>query len=144
MARLRVTSFEFARAFGDALVAFLSKNDISQSQAAKALGIGRAKLNTYCHDTRKKHGGTGRSKPDAEFLYQVCKELGFQFEYNGFKISASTFGSRVQPQIQPTPEQYVLDFERQFYLTNDAGTMTVSFKRPAGRLEMSISLKAVS
>jgi transcriptional regulator with XRE-family HTH domain len=142
MARLPVTSFEFARAFGDALAAFLVEKNISQNQAAQALGIGRAKLNTYCHDTKKKNGG--RCKPDAEFLYQVCVRLGFQFDYNGFKISASTFDGQPQKQIDRATEQYTLDFERQFYLTGDTGTVTVSLKRPAGWVEMSVSLKATS
>lgn len=139
MSRRATTSFEFARAFGDALTAFLIANNISQSKAAHTLRIGRAKLNTYCHDSKK---GT-RCKPDAEFLYQVCKGLGFQFEYNGLKISASSFNG--QPQTQPDPTmQYSLDFDRQFYLTDEAGTVTVSFKRPPGRVEMSVSLKAIS
>jgi hypothetical protein len=81
------------------------------------LGIGRAKLNTYCHDSPR----GGRCKPDAEFLYQVCVKLGFQFDYNGFRVSASTFD-----------------------LTDETGSLIVSFKRPAGRVEMSVSLKAAS
>lgn len=140
MARLPVTSFEFARAFGNALAEFLGQKKISQNKAAQLLGIGRAKLNTYCHDSPK---GI-RRKPDAEFLYKICVALGFQFDYNGFKISASTFDGGPVKQIESPAEQLVLDFERQFHLTDETGTVTVSFKRPAGRVEVSLSLKAAS
>ena len=138
MARLPVTSFEFARAFGDSLAEFLIQRKISQNQAAQLLGIGRAKLNTYCHDSPK---GV-RRKPDAEFLYRVCVRLGFQFRYNGFEISASTLDGDAAKQIESSADQLPLDFKRQFNLTNQTGTVTVSFRRPAGRVEMSVSLKA--
>lgn len=140
MPRPPVTSFEFARVFGNSLAKFLAEKQISQSKAAQILGIGRAKLNTYCHDSPR---GV-RCKPDAEFLYQVCVKLGFQFDYNGFKISASTFDGELVKQIDSPAEQLLLAFERQFNLTDEAGSVTVSFRRPAGRVEMSVSLRAAS
>jgi len=135
-----VTSFDFARAFGNALAEFLIQKKISQNQAAQLLGIGRAKLNTYCHDSPR---GI-RRKPDAEFLYLVCAKLGFEFHYNDFKISAATFHGRPAKPIGFPAGPLLRDFERQFNLTDETGTVTVSFKRPAGRVEMSVSLKAVS
>jgi len=140
MARTPSTSVEFARAFGDALREFLNEKQISQSKAARLLDIGRARLNTYCHDSPS---GT-RSTPDAEILYKVCALLGFELTYRGFRITASTFdGIRVK-QIDAPAEQLLLDFERQFHLTDETGTVSVSFRRPAGRVEVSLSLKAVS
>jgi transcriptional regulator with XRE-family HTH domain len=140
VARRPVTSFEFARVFGNSLAKFLAEKQLSQSKAAQMLGIGRAKLNTYCHDSPR----GGRCKPDAEFLYQVCVKLGFQFDYNGFRVSASTFAGDLVKQIDSPPEQLQLVFERQFDLTDETGSLIVSFKRPAGRVEMSVSLKAAS
>jgi len=139
MARRQVTDFQFARAFGDSLSKFLIQKRI-QNQAAELLGVGRAKLNTYCHDSPS----GARRKPDAEFLYQVCVRLGFRFDYNGFTIGASSFDGHEAMQITPSARQLGFEFERQFNLTDETGTLNISFKRPAGRVEMTVCLKAVS
>jgi transcriptional regulator with XRE-family HTH domain len=137
---------DFARAFGDALLAFLQKNGWSQAQVANRLGLGKkgkARINTYCHDSPK---GT-RAKPSAEVLYWVCVELGFEFEYSGHKISAATLnGHRAQP-IEAPALQLPLEFQGQFDLTDQRGhqaTVSVRFRRPSGEVEVSINLKAAS
>ena len=111
-------------AFGDVLNEFLQDRGIKQSDAAKRLGLqkkGKARLNTYCHDSPKGK----RPKPDAEILYLVCTKLGFNFEYNGYRISAETFdGKGIKPSEKET-KQFELRFDRQFNLIDEQGTVTV-------------------
>ena len=139
-------STDFARAFGDGLRNFLKKKGMDQSDASKQLGLGasgKARLNTYCHDSPR---GT-RPKPNAELLYLVCVTLGFEFEYNGHRISAATLngnGASGAKPAQEQPEQLVLEYDRQFDLTNQRGTVSVSLKQPPGRVELLVSLKAAS
>ena len=134
---------DFARAFGDALLAFLEGKALTQSAASQKLGLGKegkARLNTYFHDSRKGK----RPKPSAEMLYLVCVELGFEFEYRGHRISAATLnGHRPQP-IEAPALQLPFEFSGQFDLTDQRGTVSVRFKRPAGQVEVSINLKAAS
>lgn len=135
-----IGSPNFARAFGDALAKFLKKEGIPQIEAAKQLGLGKARLNTYCHDNPKGR----RPEPSAEVLYLVCAELGFEFDYSGYKISAATLnGHGVKPDVK-RPEQLEFKFDRRFDLTDQKGTVSVRIKRPPGRVEVSVSLKAVS
>ena len=134
---------DFARAFGDALNQFLADTGIRQSDAAKAFGLenGRARLNTYCRDSRKGK----RPKPDAEILYLACTKLpGFYFDYKGYRISATTLNGKGTKQSQKPAEQLTLNFARQFNLTEQAGSVTVRVKRPFGRIELSISLDATA
>jgi transcriptional regulator with XRE-family HTH domain len=133
----------FARSFGDALETFLQEKRMTHSEAARRLGLGKsgiARLGTYCHDSPR---GT-RSTPSADLLYLICSELDFEFEYNGCKISALSLGMNGSEQQAPQPQQLSLPYERQFNLTDHEGTVSVSVKRPAGHVEVSISLKAVS
>ena len=141
---MTVDSQDFARAFGDALHNFLQEKGINQSEAARRLGLeekaGKARLSTYCHDSPRGK----RPKPDAEVLYLVCARLGFEFEYNGYRINAATLnGAGLKPTARPA-EQLPLGFHGQFDLTDQRGTVSVSFKRPPGRVEVSVSLKAAS
>jgi len=137
-------SQDFARAFGDALSLFLEERGITQAEAARRLGLptekGKARLNTYCHDsTRGK-----RPKPDAEILYLVCAELGFAFEYRGYKISAATLnGNGSKPKEKPV-DQLQIEFDGQFKLTDQTGTVSINVKRPTGRIEVALSLKGAS
>lgn len=131
---------DFARALGDALARFLREKGIRQSEASRRLGLGKARINTYCHDSPKGK----RPKPDAEVLYRICAEFGFEFEYAGYRISATTLkGSRLKS-AERRPEQLLLGFDRQFDLTNEQGTVSISVRRPAGRVEVSVTLSAVS
>jgi hypothetical protein len=135
----------FAHAFGDALEAYLKYKEINHSQAAKRLGLDRkqgiSRLGTYCHDSPNGE----RRTPSAEFLYLICSTFpDFEFEYNGLKISALTTNGSRPATTQNPAEQLFLPFDRQFYLTNNAGTVSVRVRRPAGQLEVSISLLAAS
>ncbi|MCI0356629.1 MAG: hypothetical protein L0099_16580 [Acidobacteria bacterium] len=134
---------DFARAFGDALSQFLQDRGIKQSDAARQLGLeekkGKARLNTYCHDSPNGK----RRKPDAEILYLVCVKLGFSFEYRGYKISAATLNGKGR-RLEKKAEQLTFRFDRQFGLTDEKGAVRVSVKRPPGRIELSLSLKARS
>lgn len=147
MARGRRTrtaqSKEFAQAFGQAFDKFLKKKDMDQTEAAVMMGWGRsgkARVSNYCHALP---GGMRRT-PEADVLYLACVKLGFEFEYNGYRISAATLnGHGVKPATKQ-PEQLELEYDGQFDLTDQKGTVSVSFKRPPGRVEVSVSLKAVS
>jgi transcriptional regulator with XRE-family HTH domain len=135
-----IGSPDFARAFGDALGKFLKANGISQIAAANQLGLGKARLNTYFHDSRKGK----RPEPSAEVLYLVCAGLGFEFDYRGYRIGAATLnGHGLKPAVKQ-PGQLEFEYDRQFHLTDQRGTVSVSVKRPPGRVEVSVSLKAVS
>jgi transcriptional regulator with XRE-family HTH domain len=130
----------FARAFTDALKNFLDENHLGQSEAARKLGIetveegkrkGGARISSYC---------CGRAKPDAEILYLLCAKLGFNFEYNGFRITAETMnGKRPKPSGEPS-KQLTFEFERQFNLTRKQGIVTVKVRRRTGRIDVSLSL----
>lgn len=136
-------SDDFARAFGDALDQFLRRKGLNQSDAAKALGLGdegKARLNTYCHDSPK---GI-RRKPNAEMLYLLCVNLGFAFEYKGFKISAATLNGNGRKSPERPAEQLLIQFDGQFNLTDQTGTVAITVKRPPGRIEVGLSLKGAS
>ncbi|MBZ5647947.1 MAG: hypothetical protein LAN37_12075 [Acidobacteriia bacterium] len=133
---------DFAHAFGDALQQLLNARGIGQSDAARELGLenrGGARLSSYLRD---RPGGT-RPKPDAEILYLLCTKMDFSFEYNGYRISAASLNGRgKKPPIEA--QQIVFSFDRQFNLSNEDGTAAVSIKRPAERIELSVSLKAAT
>lgn len=136
-------SQDFAHAFGDALDRFLQAKGMTQSEAAKELGLGeegKARLNSYCHDSRK---GT-RPKPNAEILYLLCAKLGFEFKYKGYRISAATLnGSGAKP-AERLAEQLQIEFNGKFSLTDKTGTASISVKRPPGRIEVALALKGAS
>jgi len=137
-------SQDFARAFGDALSQFLQDKRITQTDAARQLGLeekkGKARLNTYCHDSRK---GI-RPTPDAKILYLLCAKLGFDFKYKGYRISAVTLnGAGMKPPEKPA-EQLLIQFDGQFNLTDQAGIVSINVKRPPGRIEVALSLKGAS
>jgi hypothetical protein len=138
-----IDSQDFARAFGNALNDFLQTKQKSQSEAAKELGLGKegkARLNAYCHDSPK---GT-RPKPNAEILYLLCAKLGFDFKYNGYRISAATLGGNgVKPAEKPV-EQLLIEFNGQFNLTNQTAIAAINVKRPPGRIEVALLLKGAS
>lgn len=133
----------FADAFGDALRTFLDERGLKQAAAAKEIGLddkkGRGRINSYCRDSEKHK----RPKPDAEILYLLCTKLNFRFQYSGYEISAATLNGR--PKSRPKPaEQLPLQFDRQFNLTDEDGTVSVRVRRPPGRIEVSLSLKSTA
>jgi len=99
-----------------------------------------ARLGTYFHDSEDGK----RTIPNAEFLYLACQKLGFEFAYNGCKISRYTLSRNGSAPTTPA-EQLPLPFDRQFNLTDGAGMVSVSVRRrPPGRVDVSFSLKALS
>lgn len=131
----------FATAFRDALVSFLEERGLTQAEAAKRLGLGKAgkaRINTYCRKSRCRPP----AKPDAEILYLLCVQLGFSFQYGGYRISAATLANAPVRQLPRAPKQLAFEFDRQFKLTNEAGAISVTVKRPSGRIEVSLSINA--
>lgn len=126
---------DFPAAFRAALLDFLDKKGISQTQMAKRLGISKSRLNTYCRPEKP-------ARPEAEILYLLCVTVGFSFEYRGYKVSAETLTGKPVPQPKDAAKQMMLEFDRQFKLTNEAGAISVTVKRPSGRIELSLSLDA--
>lgn len=136
-------SEDFARAFGNALEKFLREREITQTQASERLGLGKygnARLSAYCHDSPKGK----RPSPDAEILYRVCTELGFEFDYKGYRITAESLNGSRPESIGKAAEQLRLEFSGQFNLTDQEGTVSVTFNRPPRRVDLSVRLKAAS
>jgi transcriptional regulator with XRE-family HTH domain len=127
-------SDNFARVFGEALDAFLKTRGISESDAARRMEMGRGTLNTYTHGV-----GGKRSLPSAEIFAKACTILGFELEYGGYTIVAQKEGKRA-----PLEEKQLhLQFTRQIDLAEN-GAVTVGLKKPPGKIELSVSLKAIS
>jgi transcriptional regulator with XRE-family HTH domain len=139
----------FARAFGRALRNFLDSTGMTQVQAVKLLGLkdkksgkpSKSRLNTYLTDSPP--------MPDAQVLYLACTKLkGFNFEHNGHRMNFQMVRRKGQPLPEKPPEQMAFRFNRQFKLTDNKGAVTekgafaVKVKRPPGRIEFSVSLKA--
>ena len=139
----------FARAFGSALRDFINEKGITQVDVAKLLGLkdkktgtpSKSRLNSYLQDSPP--------MPEAQVLYLACTKLdGFRFEYNGYRLNAETLRRNASVlQVKPA-EQMAFRFNRQFNLTDKNGAITevgafaVKVKRPPGRIEFSVSLKA--
>jgi len=138
---LEISSDHFARAFGDSLKGFLDRKHISITEAAKKLGVKRGTIYTYWTDD-----ATGnRRKPRIELLFLACVELGFEFEYNGHRISAQVLGDQKPLSVIPPGEQLEFSYSRRFNLTDDNGVVSVHLKRrQPGRVDFSVSLKAAS
>ena len=125
----------FMKALGEALGNFFRENEITESEASKRMNMGRAKLNTYTHGLAS---GKRRTAP-AELLAKACV-LGFRFEFDGHTIVALKDG---QP-VPLTEHQLRLEFTRQFDLGDNGGTVAIGLKKPPGKIELSVSLRAVS
>ena len=123
------------KVLGEALANFLKESEMSESEASKAVGMDRARLNTYTHGLAN---GKRRTAP-AELLAKACI-LGFKFEFQGHTIVALKDG---QP-IPAAEHQLRLEFTRQFDLGENGGTVAVGLKKPPGKIELSVSLRAVS
>jgi hypothetical protein len=134
-----LSSDDFARAFGDALRAFLDARGVAYASAAPLLGVERETLYTYWTDD--KNGK--RRKPRIELLFLACVEFGFEFEYRGFRITTEALG-KPKNIAKPDQEQLFLGYSRKFNLTEDAGQVSVRLKRQPGQVEFSVTLKAAS
>ena len=135
---MAIPSETFARELGDALQRFLEAKGIPQAVASKRLGMLRATLNAYCHDTPQ----GDRRLANAEVFVKACIQLGFEFEYEGHRISAipTAAGQNGNGKAPSVSKQLQLEFDGQINLTD--GTLSVSVKRPPGRVEVNVSLKA--
>lgn len=136
---MNLSSEDFARAFGDALKAFLDDQRISYTDAAKRLGVTKAALSTYWNNDKN---GV-RRKARVELLFLACVELGFELEYNGHRVAANDL-KKTKTGPQPTSEQLHFDFSRQFRLLADDGLVSIRMKRDPGAVEFSVLLKAAS
>ncbi len=134
-----LSSEDFARAFGDALRSFLDNKPMRYAEAARRMGTERRTLNTYINDDAKGR----RAKARVELLFQACVELGFEFEYLGYKIRVETLGKQARASA-PQAEQLTFDFYRQFNLTEDGGLVSVHLKRGSSRVELLVSLRSAS
>lgn len=136
---------ELARAFGDALYRYLQDRGVGQSEAAQLLGLvdengdsRRSTLNSYFHDSPK----GDRPEPGATVLYLACTKLsGFHFDYGGYRVVAIKLGESKRGKLVPA-EQTAFSFHRQFDLAADGGNVDVRVKRPAGRIELFVSVDA--
>ncbi len=63
-------------------------------------------------------------------LYLLCVNLGFAFEYKGFKISAATLNGNGRKSPERPAEQLLIQFDGQFNLTDQTGTVAITVKRP--------------
>jgi hypothetical protein len=139
----------FARAFGKALRNFLDTTGMTQVEAVKLLGLkdkksgkpSKSRLNTYLTESPP--------MPDAQVLYLACTRLkGFNFEHNGHRMNFQIVRRKGQQLPAKSSEQMAFRFNRQFNLTDKKGAVTekgafaVRMKRPPGRIELSVSLKA--
>jgi hypothetical protein len=134
---------EFARAFGNALSQFLD-GKMGQSEAAKLLGLldkngkpRRSRLNSYFHDSADGE----RTEALASVLFLACTRLpGFYLDYAGYRLKAVRLDEKHRR--EKTSEQLAFSFHRQFELADEAGNIDVKVRRPAGRIEVSVSLGA--
>ena len=133
------SSEHFARAFGDALRAFLDNKGISYTEASTRLGVRKQTLSTYWTDD----AAGKRKKARAELMFRACIELGFDFEYKGHRITAGMLEKPVRNGEAKT-EQINLELSRQFKLTEDHGRVSVRLTRDPQHFEFSVSLKAAS
>jgi transcriptional regulator with XRE-family HTH domain len=133
------SSDKFARALGEALRRFLDENGIKVTEAAARLGMNKQTLSSYWTDNAKGQ----RNHARAELLFLACVELGFVFEYEGRSVSAIR-PSGVKKNGEARRRQLVLPFMRTFELADQNGRISLSVKRPSGRVELSLSMKAIS
>jgi len=137
---MEISSSDFARSFGDALRNFLNTKGITPAAAARQLGVERATLSTYWTERDKGE----RAKARVELLFRACTELGFEFEYNGYRITAEAIGAKAEAIPKSHPKQLQIDFEQDFELANEQGSVSLNLKRKSGQLEFSVRLQAAS
>ncbi len=125
------TSDDFLAELSKQLNAHLRKHDWTQVDAAVKIGEDKQRVNNYF---------LGNSMPNAEMLYLMCVKLGFALEYNGYRIAAKPVNGR--PKAELPERQMTFTFDRQFNLTEDNGAVAVKVRRPPGRIELSVSVKA--
>jgi len=135
------TKGSFSDQLGSSLASFIKSKGLSEEGAAGMLGLsGRGTLNTYTHGAKGNDGETAkRRKIPAEVLARACVN-GFQFEFDGHVIVATKEGEGVMTEER----QLHLEFTRELDLAANGGTVALGFKKPPGRIALTVSLKAVS
>lgn len=126
---------DFRLAFRNALQNFLIDKGLTQAGLARRLGITKQRLNAYFREENP-------ARPEIEVLYSLCVKWGFSFEYKGYTISGATLEGVPVPAPASVAQQIPIDFEGQFKLTDQNGALSVTVKRPSGRLEVSLSIDA--
>ena len=126
---------DFRLAFREALLDFLKAKGLSQAEAARKIGISKQRFNAYFRKASP-------ARPEVEVLYFLCVNWGFYFEYRGYIVSAKTLEGIQVAAPENVPQQIAFDFDRQFKLTDRNGAVSVTVKRPSGRIEVSLSLNA--
>jgi transcriptional regulator with XRE-family HTH domain len=135
-------SSEFAETFGAALGEFLAGKGITLTEAASRLGVTKQALSLYCSGSTNGKRRKPRPKANAEVLALACAELGFEFRYREYLITAASLGK--VPRERRSAEQLSFSFSRQFELTDGSGHISVRVKRPPGRIELAVSVDAAS
>jgi len=140
---------DFARAFGRALRNFIRERGKTQVQVADLLGLtdrrtgkpSKSRLGSYLADSPK--------MPEAQVLYLACTKLdGFRFEHDGFRITAETLRRKGPALQQKLAQQMTFRLNRRFNLTDrkggitEMGALAVKVKRPPGRIEFAVSVRA--
>jgi len=140
----------FARAFGKALRSYLNSNPgMTQVDVVKSLGLTTKKSGKPSKQRLNRYLSASPPVPDARVLYLACTKLeGFNFEHNGHRINIETVRLTGEPLPKKPIEQMAFRFNRQFNLTDKNGMVTergavaVKVKRPPGRIEFTVSVKA--
>jgi len=130
----------FAKALGDAIREFLEHNGMQKAEIAEKFGLeSRQVFHSYLRD--QKHGR--RVPAPAYVFYLACTQLGFKFDYEGYRISAKRIKGKGKIERMAKPsDQYTLSFGGNFELADKAGALKVSVKRPPERLELFVSVNA--
>jgi transcriptional regulator with XRE-family HTH domain len=118
---------DFIRSLAKTLQTYLDGR-MKQNEAADKLGLSPQRLNNYFHTEKE---------PMASVLYLACARLpGFHFDYGGFRLRAVKLGEK----NRAPDTQQAFDFYREI----KAGRVKVKLKKPAGRVELSVSLAATT
>jgi hypothetical protein len=108
--------------------------------AARRLRVTKQALSLYCRSSSKIKAK--KPTPNAEVLFRACVDLGFTFEFDGRSVTAVSVSEETR-KLWP-PEQLAFNFSRQFQLTGEDGQLSVTVRRPQGRIELSVSMKATA
>jgi len=140
---------DFARAFGKALRNYLDSTGVSQVDVVKSLGLKGEKSGKLSKQRLNRYLKDSPPVPDARVLYLAFTKLdGFKFEHNGYRMRVESVRRKGEPLPEKPAEQMTLRLNRQLKLTDKGGAVTevgafaLMVKRPPGRIEFSVSLKA--
>jgi hypothetical protein len=115
---------EFTRSVCAQIDAYISRNDLTDVEAARVLGVRKQMIKPYRQ---------GLSMPGTQVVARACVYWNLRFNYQGFEISASNFvPSNGQPKSAPSqlklPFGGSLEFRGVSSSVHDV-QLTVSFRR---------------